>query len=269
MNHELRITILAFLSLFCFYTTAQNLTETKINTFFASAQHAQNDNETAAINDSISQTLQTALKENGSFEYPFDHCPFLGKIYSSDHKLRFYTWNLPLSDGTFVYGGIVQKNDGTFVALKSSKTYKPTERQQVTVNNWYGALYYQVVAMKQKKTTCYILLGWMGNNDLTQIKVIDVLKISKSGRMTFGSPIFSNEKRQTLSRIVFEYSAQYKMTLKYNSKTKQIIFDHLAPSNPRMVGVFSEYGPDFSYDAYCLKKGKWTYKPDVDARNEE
>ncbi len=47
------------------------------------------------------------------------------------------------------------------------------------------------------------------------------------------------------------------MTLEYDRKNKQIIFDHLAPPNSQYEGIYSFYGPDLSYDAYVLNKDRW------------
>ena len=47
-----------------------------------------------------------------------------------------------------------------------------------------------------------------------------------------------------------------------------IVFDHLSPRSDSQKGQFQYYGPDMSFDAFVFEKGKWTYKKDVDARND-
>jgi len=269
MNFELRITIFSFLLTLCFSAVAQSSVEAKINSFFDMAQKAESNEQIMALNDSICTTLNATIKNTDFLENDLGNCPFIGSIYTSDLNYKIYTWNLPLLNGAYVYGGLIQTKDGSTTSLIANKAYKPTERQILSTKNWYGALYYQAIAVKQKKNTYYVLLGWLVNNELTQAKVIDVLKTDRSGRFIFGNAFFYNEKKQTLSRIVFEYSAQCQMTLKYESKTKRIVFDHLSPSSPSMKGIYSEYGPDFTYDAYTYKKKKWTFSKNNDARNEQ
>jgi len=46
-----------------------------------------------------------------------------------------------------------------------------------------------------------------------------------------------------------------------------IVFDHLSPSKPSLVGVYEFYGPDFSYDGYKFEKGMLELYPDIDIRN--
>ena len=64
------------------------------------------------------------------------------------------------------------------------------------------------------------------------------------------------------NRVIFTYDAQISMTLRYDDKIKGIVFDHLIkikndPTEP--------YGPDGTYDALKIKKGKWLLVNDVDA----
>jgi len=54
--------------------------------------------------------------------------------------------------------------------------------------------------------------------------------------------------------------------MKYREDEKRIIFDHLAPRDPIMEGIFSTYGPDGTFDGWILSKGKWNFAENVDAR---
>jgi hypothetical protein len=40
-------------------------------------------------------------------------------------------------------------------------------------------------------------------------------------------------------------------------KRKKIVFDHLSPPKATLKGAEETYGPDFTYDAFIWKKGKW------------
>ena len=59
------------------------------------------------------------------------------------------------------------------------------------------------------------------------------------------------------------------MSLKFNEKEDKIIFDHLSPIQANQKGLFEFYAPDFTYDAFVWKKGKWRLETNIDARNKD
>ena len=262
--------LLSIVFLFCsFYCAAESLSETEkeLSTLFGALKKSPTKEESLSLHAQVETTLQKALKNPKSFQYPFENLPFLGKIYSDDNLLRIYTWNVPFIDGTFTYGCIIQhKKNNTLTVLKiKDAAYKPELNRFIAPNNWYGALYYRAIPVTYKKKTYYTLLGWSGNDDLTNFKTIDALTFNGT-RAQLGLPVFKR-KNKTTHRHLLEYGARYSMSLDYDKKKKQIIFDHLAPSSNKFEGVRTDYGPDFSYDAFQLKKKDWIFKEDVDARN--
>ena len=254
-----------------FSLSAQNLFEAEkaLSALFETLKTTYARDECLDIHTQIETTLQAALQADGSFEYPFDSLAFLGKVYSDDHLLRIYSWNVPFYDGTFHYGCIIQqKQDNALTVLKIREgAYAPPPDKYLAADNWYGALYFRAIPVAYRKKHYYTLLGWAGNDDLTNLKMIDVLTFDSKGVAQFGSAVFK-VKNKTHHRIVFEYGDQYTMSLDYDMRKRQIVFDHLAPSAPKYEGLYTHYGPDFSYDAFRLKKSQWILEEDVDARNE-
>ena len=57
------------------------------------------------------------------------------------------------------------------------------------------------------------------------------------------------------------------MLLRYVQVRQLIVFDHLAPRDPKVKTDFSFYGPDLTYDGYQLKNGKWNFVQNLDMRN--
>jgi hypothetical protein len=57
------------------------------------------------------------------------------------------------------------------------------------------------------------------------------------------------------------------MFLNYESTINTIVFDHLAPPDPKLKGKFELYGPDFSYDGFKLVNGRWKFVPDLELKN--
>lgn len=235
---------------------------------------AKSNAEKFKLNTLFLTTMERALKDENSFEYPFDSLKQMAKLTSPDKKFRIINWDLPKDDGTFTYFGFIQVYDS-----KSKKyiLHKLTDRsdevkspENYTSDNkkWYGMLYYKIIKKTNKKNTHYILLGFDGNDKISRKKIIDVVKFNNNNVPQFGDAIFKMEKK-TVRRVIFEYNAGAVMSLKYNEKDDLIIFDHLAPPNENLKGQFQFYGPDFSYDAMEYSKGKWSYVADIDARNKK
>ena len=101
--------------------------------------------------------------------------------------------------------------------------------------------------------------------NLRQIFPIEITFDGK-GNASFGKMVFE-KKGKNDSRIVLEYSAEAKITLNYDEASQRIVFDHLSPIEPGYKDIRVYYGPDFTYDAYLLKKGIWYLEENIDARN--
>lgn len=141
---------------------------------------------------------------------------------------------------------------------------------QITTNKqWYGARYYDIIPVTfPAKTPYYILLGWKGNSAKTTKKVIEILSFDNGGPI-FGKNIFEMPKNiAPRNRIVFEYNKQNTMTLIHNKSLNMIVFDHLAPYEPNMVGNFEYYGSDLSFDGYAINYQKLYLKENIALKNE-
>lgn len=224
-----------------------------------------------AANTQFITLLEKALNMPESFSWPFDSLLTIARLQPDDKSFRIFNWNLPKGDGTFAYFGYVQMTDpkGMYKVVKlidKSDEIQAPENKALSAKNWYGMHYYKIIQTTYKKTKTYTLLGIDFNNRMTRKKIIDVISFDRLGNIWFGDNIFLYEKK-TPKRIIFEYSATAIMSLRYEDMKGMIVFDHLSPSNPSLVGQYQDYGPDFSYDGLKFKKGKWLQVIDVDARN--
>lgn len=59
------------------------------------------------------------------------------------------------------------------------------------------------------------------------------------------------------------------MYLSYEEEYDRIMYDHLAPETPALVGMYSMYVPDLSYDALVNENGRWVLKEDVIGVNKD
>jgi len=234
-------------------------------------------------NEKFQTLLESALIADKSFDYPFDSLIMIARLISDDKKFRIFDWNIRKSDGTYEYFGYIQalnrkeKKYILYPLKDNSDNIKNPETQLLDPLNWYGALYYKIILNKFAGKRYYTLLGWDGNSDITQKKIIDVITFNSKDKPVFGASIFKYNKKIN-KRIIFEYSATVSMSLRYdkqflnNGKKKKnmIVFDRLAPLDNNLEGQYQFYYPETNiFDGMLFRGGKWNYEKDIDARNQK
>ena len=228
----------------------------------------QNDLERKNANYLFIKTLVSALKVPSSFLFKFDSVKTISILNSPDNKFRIFSWPIMNNDGSYRFYGAIQMNTGGALKLYPLEDYSPifkNPQDSVTDNNkWYGAQYYKIIPV-YGNNPYYVLLGWKGNTIKSTKKVIEVLSF-KSNKVQLGLPIFT-EKGKNRKRIIFEYTRQASMLLKYIPDQNLIVFDNLAPPDKKLKDQPETYGPDLSYNGYRLKNGKWEYVDNLDMRN--
>jgi hypothetical protein len=223
------------------------------------------------------------VKQPKSMAYGFDSLKKdVSILVPRDKKFRLITWNLHKNDGSnYAYFGYIQVNNEKkikkgwfktesvfayeyFKLLDKSNATKSIENHIATPDKWFGMLYYYILDCDDY----YLLLAWDGNDNLTQRKFVDVLSFKDDGTPVFGKDVFKFPKKNP-KRLMFEYSTEVSMSLKYNERRDQIVYSHLAPKDEGSVleGQYQYYGPDGSYDALERKKDKWVVVESIDARN--
>ena len=243
------------------------------------ARAASHDRELDERNKVFTEYLRKTLTEKGkeAYNHPFDS---LGKIMctlkSTDNEFRLFNWNMekPTTERHTFYCFIMRynerKDEYVLIELQNrSHIFSRPEQETTDEKKWFGALYYKIIPVKSGGKTIYTLLGWDGNNRLSNKKLIETMTFSGVQKVKFGHPIFKDEEGHLKKRVIFEYSEQAYMSLKLypDKKAPRIVFDHLSPETEQVRGHYHFYKPDFSYDAYIFSNGKWVYEKDVDARN--
>jgi hypothetical protein len=211
--------------------------------------HNENDVERKNANYTFIKTLVSALKTPDSFNYNFDSLKTISILNSPDNKFRIFSWPLMNQDGSYRFYGAIQMNSSSLQLFPLEDYTAYIKSPEDTIGNhktWYGAQYYQIIPVNAKNQY-YVLLGWKGNTIKTTKKVID--------------------KQQKKSRVVFEYSRQASMLLRFVPEEKLIVFDHLSSADLKVKDNAEFFGPDLSYDGYQLKNGRWIYVEDLDMRN--
>jgi len=236
--------------------------------------NARTDQEKNEANSHLLSLMNKALLLPGSFNYPFDSLITMGRLTSPDKQFRIITWDVPKSGCTYGYYGFIQSyNERTkkyelFVLEDHTADITNPQTAICTPNKWIGMLYYKII--KEKGSKMYTLLAWQGYNKQTTRKIIDILTFNTQGIPSFGKAVYlklPNTFKGTSKRIVFEYSAEVSMSLKYDESKHMILFDHLAPIEEGLENQHQYYGPSFQVDGLVWGNGTWSYVANVEARN--
>ena len=226
-----------------------------------------------SLNTSITEMFKSSLSIPGSFFYTWPELNMIGKLKSDDMQVNVFTWHIVKKDNSCVYHGILQyhvptgrkKNQTTvYLLTDKSASIKQPEKEELYPENWYGALYYSISTHTFRRKKWYTLLGYDFNNEFSNKKIVEIVQFNKN-KPVFGETIITESGQ--VKRLIFEYSSNVVMTLRFDEKLQQIVFDHLAPVEPVFRGSYRFYAPDGSHDALRFSRGKFTLNRDVDARN--
>lgn len=224
-------------------------------------------------NDSFKAEFLEFLDNKVAFDYPFSTLTTVGKISSSDGQVRIFSWNVQLNPDKNIYNCIILKkkkrrDEHEIYDLKDNSEMLPMfPKETLDENNWYGALYYDIVEVNKGRKTYYTLLGYDLNNSFSHMKLIDVLYFN-GRKLNLGYPLFETEEGMA-KRVFMEHSKKATMTLRYDERRSKIVFDHLSPESPSMKDFREYYVPDMSYDAYNFIDDQWVLETDIIATNSE
>ena len=229
--------------------------------------------EMQGLNDNILDYMEENLTRPQSLKYRFDSLKQrAGIIDAEDGFFRIITWNLPLNAWEHEYYGIIQvyhkEIDSCIIHRLNNRLVDIPDilHARTDASNWPGALYYDVIRKKNGRELIYTLIGFNFNDRFSDKKIIDVLHFDEEKNPWFGKNVFTTPLGMQ-HRVIFEYSGEVAMNLRYNQDLKMIVYDHLEPIEPELKNFPRYYAPDFSYDGYKFRRGLWEYKADLDVRN--
>lgn len=260
----------------------------KLSALIGQVRNAPTDNERYLASEEAIQMLSKALEEEESERWKWSLPDYASVLTSPDGKMRIFTWAVIRDNGEFECFGIIQfynEKDEEFEYLllndKSEEIMNP-EESVLTPDNWYGAVYQEIIQTTAGERTYYTLLGWNGVDNITERKIIEPVFI-RSGKPQFGAPVF--RRMRNLRRVVLEYTNEAMVNLSYETqfvqdvehkrekvkgtnryrtvdkvkerKEKMIIFDEVEPQIPGMEGLYQYYVPSGTELAYSWVDGKW------------
>jgi hypothetical protein len=231
-----------------------------------------------ASETAFSTLTDSLLKREGGSLLSFHQVKAMSLTKSPDNHLRIYNWMLLLEGGNNYrfYGRVLAKQEKKApYRLYRLQEKKYSDNEAVSLlkldsTNWLGSVYYKIIQQRYDKKTTYVALGWAPQSLQTTRKIIEPIVIGIN-KVTFGAPVLKEKGKKTKTRVIFEYNARATMSLRYEEKNDRIVFDHLAPSDPRpeSKGIYSMYGPDLSYDGYEFVSGSWIFRPDLKLNNSD
>tara|TARA_B100000579_G_C22766962_1_gene821970 strand:+ start:275 stop:1087 length:813 start_codon:yes stop_codon:yes gene_type:complete len=214
--------------------------------------------------------LLEIINQPKSYLLNFDQIDILSSLQPKDKSFKILTWFTPYNNGTYEYFGIIQtcKKNGkkcNIFNLSTIDLFDNILTDNLSINEWYGCMYYEIIPIKINKNIYYTLLGWDGNDINTTKKIIDVLKFTPNSPPTFGANIFNQEEK----RIILEYNSRYPISLKYEKELDCIVYDHIKPIDELSTENFDLYAPNLSYDILQKSKNGWILEENIYLNNKK
>ncbi len=225
-----------------------------------------------SANRHFTQVLKNYVITEKGYADPLKSVNNMLRLREEEGEFNIYTWQMPDSTFTYRQFGIVAADTRRGIEVTELKDQKELiqepEFRVLKANDWYGAIYYEMIPVKKGRTTYYTLLGYVPGEKLNR-KVVDVVSIDRRGRPKFGARIFRIEQfmdqtfRKAPMRLILSYSGDYSASVRWNVREEMIIMDHLVPPDPKLKGVYQVYGPDMSYDGLEWDDDWWHLKQEV------
>ena len=297
-----RLILIALALAASFACQAQNkeqmaLHQQRLSALLERTANAPTDNERYLASEQAVAELSNALDENESERWRWQLPQVASVLTSPDGQLRIFTWAVVRDNGEFECFGAVQfynqKDEEFQYQLLHDKSEEIMNREESTLSadNWFGAIYQDIIQTSHGGRTYYTLLGWNGVDLLTDRRVIEPVTL-RGGAPQFGAPLFRRERNQR--RIVLEYKEGAAVQLAYEDqfveeisrervkvkgsnryrtnetrkthKEKMIIFDEVEPQVMGMDGLFQYYVPSGVEMAYAFIDGKWELRNGAQGR---
>jgi len=255
---------------------AQTPLSSQISTMFENLRKASNDDERFILHNELKILVRETLADSSeSLSDLFAQWPAgIATAGRGNELVTVISWNSERQDRTQDYGAFVIygfDKSGQFENLKWTELIHDRnedpkdESRSYRVDDWPGAIYYDLILTHDGKTPIYTLLGWEGGNAQITRKIMETMIISND-LIRIGVP-YLNRPEGIRKRHVLEYSDALQATLRYEPDNNRIVLDQLAPSDPSLAGATAFYGPTMAYDAYVWKGGKWEFFSNISVRN--
>jgi len=210
--------------------------------------------------------IDRILDRDDSYEIGFDSIQRISVQYPADSSFRIFTGQLFLSEDKYRYYGILQRRDNErhpIVLRDGSDVIRSPKEEQLTAENWYGAVYYNLKQFDHEGARYYLMFGYNAFSLYQRQKLVEVLTFDDHGMPLFGAPVFEYPGHEGIHRFILQYSSDVGVGLNYDDELQMIVFDHLIPMKSPYQAQSVALVPDGSYCAFTFDGGKWKYVPKV------
>lgn len=202
--------------------------QSQLQSIFEEVCNAPTDNQRYHANEAAIQLFAEALGEDNSFRWQWDFGGKVSVLTSADKKFRIITWPVVNDEGEYECFGFVQalnEKTGKYdVYVLNDKSEDIVNRQEALLapDNWFGAVYQELITTSHEGKNYYTLLGWNGVDNLTQRKIIEPVCFKSGGSMPqFGQNLFRKERN--IRRVVLEYTNMAMVNLRYEEQTVRTV----------------------------------------------
>lgn len=214
------------------------------------------------------KTLVSALKVKNSYHYPFKQVKTISIQYPADSTFRIFTWQLYVNKDEYRYYGAIQMNNKDlklFPLIDRSKDVQNVDYKELTPQDWYGALYYNLKEFDTPEGKKYLLFGYDAYSFYERQKLIDVLYF-KNKKPVFGAPViaFPNPagELERQNRFLLTYSAEASIGCNFDEMEGKVVYNHLTNGSSPYQDKPTKI-PSGSYDGFALKDGVWEYEEEL------
>lgn len=237
-----------------------------LNILYQKLIKAKSNEEIIQLNNAIYKSLEEASK----FDFrnlKRDSLRGISIVSNKNKSIYIITHDLFLPEKRIVsYKGYIfqkQKENWKVTVLRDTGMFvKKFETFNSTDKKWLGCIYYDCIEMDEN-SSILVLLAANFSDKIVKKKWIEAL-YADGKSIRFGEPVF---EKMNIKRYMLQYSSEISVSLKFDEKRKNIVFDHLVPKSPELKGQYQFYVNDLSYDAFEIKRKSLIFKSDIDARN--
>lgn len=211
--------------------------------------------------EKFTSLFEQELSQPASFSKDFKDLKWVSIKRPADNSFRIITWQLKGINDVYAYKGVIQTKEGTLFRLDDhSQEMAGINFEVLNPDDWFGALYYNMIEGGEGADKYYILFGFNGWNEQTHKKVIEVLHFEK-GIPKFGKNIFLTndikDGNHAQTRVIIEYDGNANVNCNYNEGMKMIVYDYVTTRAGFGPGEEHKKVPDGTYVAYEPKGSKW------------
>jgi len=215
--------------------------------------------------DLFYKELQKELAKEDSFYDPLANIEWISKLYAADSSFRVISYQVNVNDASYDSYGFIQTQSGSVIPLVNKNAeLEDVEYLSLDKDNWFGALYYNMMEVEIEGKTNYLLFGYDGYSKYDRRKVVEVITDVTEDNVVFGNEIFIVEKEgerpDRKQRILIEFSGHSNVTLNYDEGLDMIVHPHLISRMGTVPGQGATNVSDGSLVGYKLgEDGLWHF----------